>query len=68
MNMQPVRSTAIAAVGYDPATRDLAIRFTSQTKIYIYVGVPISVYTAFMNAASKGQYFDAFIKDRYSAR
>lgn len=68
MNMQPVRSTAIAAVGYDPATRDLAIRFTHQAKIYIYVGVPITVYTAFMNATSKGRFFDAFIKDRYSAR
>ncbi|MBW9336225.1 KTSC domain-containing protein [Herbaspirillum sp. RU 5E] len=68
MNMQPVRSSAIAAVGYDPSKRELFIQFTSHPKIYTFVGVPITVYTDFMNSTSKGRYYDLFIKDRYSIR
>ncbi|WP_244940233.1 KTSC domain-containing protein [Herbaspirillum seropedicae] len=66
--MQPVRSSAIAAVGYDPSKRELFIQFTSHPTTYTYVGVPITVYTDFMSASSKGQYYDLFIKDRYSTR
>ncbi|WP_374727711.1 KTSC domain-containing protein [Herbaspirillum frisingense] len=66
--MQPVRSSAIASVGYEPATRELFIQFRSHPKIYCYPGVPPGVYAQFLNAPSMGRYFDLYIKDRYSAR
>lgn len=67
MEMEPVRSEAIAAVGYDPQTMQMAIRFTSGDRTYTYFGVPQSVYDAFMSAPSMGHYFDSYIRDRYGA-
>lgn len=62
--MIPVRSSAIAAVGYDPNTRRMQIRFTSGGT-YTYCGVPQSVYDGLMSASSVGTYFDRVIRDRY---
>ncbi|WP_337063536.1 KTSC domain-containing protein [Raoultella ornithinolytica] len=61
MNRQPVSSSNLHSVGYDHATSTLEIAFHSGG-IYQYSRVPSIVYTALMNASSKGQYFDALIK------
>ncbi|QXX78985.1 KTSC domain-containing protein [Alcaligenes faecalis] len=63
--MIPVLSSAIAAVGYDPNTKRMQIRFTSGGITYTYCGVPQSVYDGLMSAPSKGTYFDRVIRDRY---
>lgn len=65
MEMIPVRSSAISAVGYDPSTGRMKIRFTSQGTIYDFCGVPQHIYDGLMNAASIGTYYDRFIRDRY---
>jgi len=61
--MIPVNSRAIRAVGYDGST--MSIQFHGNTKIYDFPGVPYSVYEEFMNADSKGDYYNLYIRGRY---
>lgn len=65
MEMIRVRSSAIAAIGYDARTNTLFVIFTSGPKTYSYFGVPQSVYEGFINSNSHGEYFDLYIRDRY---
>ena len=67
MNMTPVASSNLAAVGYDPATHTLRITF-HKGGTYDYYNVPESVYRGLMSAASKGEYHHAFIKTSYPYR
>lgn len=64
MYRQPVSSSNLSAVGYDPASRVLEIEFHNGG-VYQYSGVPQHVYDGLMSAGSKGQYFHAHIKDIY---
>jgi len=64
MRMQLVASTAIAAIGYEPSTRHLRIRFV-EGHSYDFCGVPLRVFKAFVDAPSKGGYYNAHIRDRY---
>ena len=62
MNMIPVNSSNLSAVGYDGST--LRISFHSGG-VYDYYNVPASVYEDLMNAPSKGKYHAAYIKGYY---
>lgn len=64
MNMQPVCSTNLAAVGYDEISNTLCIRFR-QGGTYAYSGVPKNIYDNLMCASSKGSYHAAFIKHSF---
>lgn len=64
MNIVYVSSSAISAVGYDEQTRRMRIMFTSG-RAYDFCGVPDHVYLGLMSAASKGQYYNDYIRDRY---
>ncbi|MFE6994851.1 KTSC domain-containing protein [Microbacterium sp. NPDC057659] len=64
MRRQPVRSSAIASVGYDPGTAVLEVEFRSSDR-YRYYAVPPSVHRAFVEAPSVGRYFQEHIRDRY---
>ncbi|MFK3606767.1 KTSC domain-containing protein [Pseudomonas fluorescens] len=64
MDMVRVNSTAITAVGYDPATGRMKITF-KQGRTYDYCRVPPNIHQGLMGAGSKGTYFDRMIKDRY---
>lgn len=61
MERTPVASSNLASVGYDPNSQTLEIEFHSGS-VYQYSGVPQSIYQGLMSAASKGSYFDSFIK------
>lgn len=61
MNMVPVSSSNLRAVGYDAATQTLRVAFIS-SGVYEYSGVPSSVHAGLMAASSHGSYFDAHIK------
>jgi len=65
MQMIPVSSSAISAVGYDPSTGRMKIAFT-QGHTYDFCRVPQHVYEGLMRAYSKGSYYNDNIKDRYS--
>lgn len=64
MEMIPVRSRAIRAVGYDPNSMRMKILFTLGHS-YDFCRVPASVYCGLINASSMGSYYNNFIKDRY---
>ena len=56
MNLQAVKSTNIAAVGFDQESRTLRVLF-QEGSMYDYFEVPASVYKALLAAPSKGQFF-----------
>lgn len=57
-------STAIRNIDYDASARRMLVIFVSGRK-YIYEDVPPEVHAAFQSAPSKGQFFNAEIRDRY---
>ena len=64
MNMQPVNSSKIIAIGYNMSSEILRIQFPTGT--YDYFGVPRYLYESLMGAFSKTRYYARFIKDYFS--
>ena len=64
MNREPVESSNLNSVGYDPSTKTLEIEFHSGG-IYQYFDVPENTYSELISAPSKGKYFHKFIKNVY---
>lgn len=60
-----VESSSIAAVGYDPTTRRLYLRFVGSGNAYLYHGVPPAVFDELMRAESKGGFVNTTIKGSY---
>jgi hypothetical protein len=56
MEREPVQSSNLCSVGYDPDTLTLEIEF-KEGNIYQYYGVPESLYVDLMSAGSKGSFF-----------
>ncbi|MCX0399576.1 KTSC domain-containing protein [Clostridium perfringens] len=63
MNMIPVSSSNLVAVGYDSSTATLRVAFHSG--VYDYYNVPQNIFEGLLNASSKGKYHHAFIKNSY---
>jgi hypothetical protein len=57
-------SSVIRGFEYDAAAHRLAVTFVSG-KRYAYLGVPEKVASEFRKAFSKGEYFNAAIRDHY---
>ena len=57
-------STVIRQFDYDPDALRLAVTFVSGRR-YAYLGVPEDVASDFRKAFSKGEYFNAAIRDHY---
>jgi hypothetical protein len=64
MRRHPVESSSISSVGYDAASKTLEVEFHNGS-VYRYYDVPQSVYTAWMAAPSKGQFFTYHIRDSF---
>jgi hypothetical protein len=62
INMTLVESNQVAAIGYDPESRTLAVTFTRGGALYQYPDVEPEVHAAFIGAESIGRYFGAHIK------
>jgi hypothetical protein len=60
--MIPVNSSVIRAIGW--AGGSLTVLFHSG-RSYDHPGVPYSVYREFLNASSKGAYYNRHIRGRY---
>jgi KTSC domain len=65
MRRRPVSSSMIASIGYLARSRMLEIEFVSGS-IYRYLDVGQETYDDFLEAPSKGTFFNAHIKDEYS--
>jgi len=64
MNREPVESSNLKSVGYDPDTKILEIEF-HHGGVYQYFDVPENTHFELMSASSKGKYFHKFIKNVY---
>lgn len=64
MQMIPLNSSAIEAVGYDAASRRMHIKFR-EGGTYTFCGVPQSIFEGLTSAASAGQFYNQYIRDRY---
>lgn len=65
IEMTPVESSQIHAIGYDHDTQRLAIQFKNKTgpsSLYHYENVPPEVHEEFIAAESKGRFFQKRIK------
>ena len=64
--MQPVESSQIAAIGHDPDSKTLAVRFKTwkgePSSLYHYANVDGDTFAAFLAAESKGRHFGQHIK------
>jgi KTSC domain len=64
MNIKPVESATLVAIGYDDTREILQLEFRSHA-VYRYFGVPVSVYEALVAAPSKGRYFNGTIRGHF---
>jgi hypothetical protein len=60
-----VQSTVMTSIRYDNEARALDITFTSG-ETYRYSNVPRDIYTALLDAESKGEFFNDRVKDVFS--
>lgn len=61
--LTPVKSSQVAAVGYDPQTKTLAVTFTrGPGTIYHYPNVEPRTHQDFLRAESIGKFFGKHIK------
>ena len=59
-----VHSSAISAVGYDPATQRMHIKFV-EGHTYIFCHVPSRIFDGLLASSSKGTYYNDYIRDKY---
>ena len=64
IEMIPVTSSNVDAVGYDGITNELRVRFKSGL-VYAYSNVPLHVFVDLLNAESHGKYLAAEVKGKY---
>lgn len=64
MQMIKVESTDLEYVGYESTTKTMRIMF--KEGIYDYENVPEKFFIALLNAHSKGKFFHAEIKNKFS--
>jgi hypothetical protein len=63
IELNAVNSSQVKAIGYDPATKTLAVSFTRGTgAIYHYPDVAPEIFEAFRAAESIGSFFGQHIK------
>lgn len=62
MNLTPVESSQLEAIGYDPETKKLHIKFKAGGATYEYDGMTPEEFEKFNSAPSKGSYFYKNIK------
>jgi hypothetical protein len=67
MELKPVKSSNISAVGHDPETQELQVEFVGGG-VYAYDAVPADIHEALMKAESVGKFFHAQIKNAYKTR
>lgn len=61
-------STAIGRIVYHPADCEMDVTFVGSARTYTYIGVEPHVHEEFARSFSKGQFFNARIRDRYPFR
>ena len=63
MVMFAVNSSCVAAVGYEDGT--LFVLFHKNPKIYPLPNVPYSLFAAFLNAPSPGEFWNRYLRGKF---
>ena len=64
VDLKPVESSNIAAVGYDPDGQTLHVKFKGSGQVYTYADVAPEQHEALMGADSIGTHFHANIRSK----
>lgn len=64
VDMQPVASSNVAAIGYDAVNEDVYVEFIG-SGLYVYNSVPLPVFQDFESAPSKGSFVHQILKPGY---
>ncbi len=64
MDRSSVASSNLVSAGYDEPSQTLEIEFSNGT-IYQYYNVGLDLFEQFMQAPSKGQFLNVYIKNAY---
>lgn len=65
--LKPVKSSNIAAVGYDEATKEMHVKFHTGAT-HVYSDVTPEKHAAFVGADSIGSHFHQHIRSRHKQR
>lgn len=65
ITMNPVKSSNIAATGYDPHSKTLAITFKGGNKTYHYEGVSPDLFDQMHKAESVGKFVVAHVTGKF---
>lgn len=68
IHLEPVASSNLGALGYNPHKIILAVQFKTTGIIFHYAGVPVEVAAGFNSAESIGRYYIEHIRGRYQAQ
>lgn len=67
MKMQSVTSSQVESVGYDAASKTLAVKFKNGGE-YQYDGPPPELYDSMLKAESIGKFLGAHVKGKFTFR
>jgi hypothetical protein len=67
MERSPVKSSFLAAIGYDTQTKILEVEFKSG-RIYQYLGVEPGSHAGLVGAESVGNFYSRFIANKFESR
>ena len=65
MTWLPLESKMFTSVWYDADKQVLYLRFRKTGDVYRYFEFPVTQYSAFFEAESRGRFFLAHIRDRF---
>lgn len=65
MKREPVSSSNLLSVGYDPDTETLEVEFKGN-RVYEYYNVPPFLYERMLEAASIGKFFNQEIRNSFA--
>lgn len=65
ISREPVASSNVASVGYDPDTETLEVEFLNGS-IYQYYNVGADLYEQFMASPSKGQFLNTYVRNAFA--
>lgn len=68
MELIPVSSNNLSAVGYDEATKDLTVVYKGSGRSDTFGNVSMMDYSAMVAAPSVGSYFERVIKVKYGRK
>lgn len=66
LNLKPVKSSNIAALGYDPEAKALTVQFKSGA-LHRYADVPPETHAEMLDAESIGKYFHANVRSAFKS-